>query len=214
MHKLYYYEGCPFCVRVRMILEAVGCDYSKQILQYDDKETTQRLANTNSCPILTLEDGSSIADSAEIINYLIKRYNFKLDPRTLPSVISEALGPVQDLFVNLFISRRLKMEIEEFKSKSAKEYFYKRWNMTPDDIEQEIAKTDQYVAIVDPCLKIITDALQSDHFVYNNFAMADVELFPALRSAACVKGLDFPARLQQYLDFYSNKFKILLLPRV
>ena len=214
MLKLYHYECCPYCVRVRMMLEACGCTYSMQVLQYDDKTTTQRLANTNLTPILTLADGSSMSESLDIIAYLADKYNFTLDPRKLPKIICSALAAVKAVRTSLFKPRLQSLGLEEFSTQSAQEYFYKRWDTTAEHDAQDIAKTDEYLQQLYPQLEIISDALQSDHFVYDKFSMADIELFPALRSATCVKGIKFPTRLDTYMQYHLANSKVAALPSI
>ena len=48
MYTLYVYECCPFACEPRRILAAKNIEYEKKILAFDDKETTQKLANINS----------------------------------------------------------------------------------------------------------------------------------------------------------------------
>jgi glutaredoxin 2 len=214
MLKLYHYDHCPYCVRVRMMLEACGFAYTMQVLQYDDKVTTQSLAQTNFTPILTLEDGSSMPESLDIIDYLIQKSGYNLDPRKLPPAICSALGAVREARSKLLKARVLSIGLEEFATESAQQYFYKRWKKTPQIIADDLAKTDEYVKALQPQLQIISDTIQSENFVYDKLAMADIELFPALRSATCVKGLVFPERLNKYMQYHLKQAKVAPLNQI
>jgi glutaredoxin 2 len=214
MFKLYHYEICPFCVRVRMMLEACGFEYTMQVLPYDDKETTQRLVGTNLTPILTIEEGKHMPESLDIVRYLVETSGFNLDGRKLPKAIRSALGKINMERTKLVKSRFLRLDLEEFATDSAKAYFYNRWDMTPESVEQELAKTDEYIQKVQPQLKVIGDALESEHYVYDGMAMADIELFPPMRTLTCVKGLVFPDKLKKYLDYHLQQSKVAALTAI
>jgi glutaredoxin 2 len=114
----------------------------------------------------------------------------------------------------LLKARVLSIGLEEFATESAQQYFYKRWNKTPQIIADDLAKTDEYVKVLQPQLQIISDALQSENFVYDKLAMADIDLFPALRSATCVKGLVFPERLNKYMNYHLKQAKVAPLTQI
>ena len=214
MLKLYHYEICPYCIRVRMMLEACGFDYTMQILQYDDKQTTQRLAQTNLTPILTLENGTSISESMDIIQFLIKKSKFNISEKRLPKEISSTLGKVKAIRSKLFKPRFLSLNLKELETDSAKAYFLNRWNMNEEMINHELQQTPSYIRKLYPHLETISKKLLSENFVYNQWAIADIELFPSLRSLTCVKGLVFPERLSQYISFHLKQAKIVPLKQV
>jgi len=214
MLKLYYYECCQFCSRVRIMLEACGFDYTLKILKYDDKETTQKLAQTNLTPILTLEDGRSMPESMSIVDYLQQKSGCDLDEKTLPPEIVDALESTAEVRTNLFIPRLLGLNLEEFSTDSAQQYYYKRWGLTPADIKKQLEKTDDYLQELQPYLQKIVAALQSENFVYDKLSIADIELASVLRNLSCVKGLVFPGMLKSYIDYHSKQSKIAMLPQV
>lgn len=214
MLTLYHYEICPYCVRVRMMLEACGFEYQLKILHYDDKATTQRLAQTNLAPILTLADGTSLKESMDIIKYLIEKSNFKISEQSLPQAISEALQAVKGVRSRLFKPRFLSLGLEELETESAQAYFLTRWKMTRAGIAHELEQTAVYIAQLTPQLAIISEALASEQFVYGHWARADIELFPSLRSLTCVKGLVFPERLNAYVNYHLAQARLAPLPQV
>ena len=214
MLTLYHYEICPYCVRVRMMLEACGFEYQLKILHYDDKTTTQRLAHTNLTPILALPDGTHLKESMDIVNYLVEKSNFTLAEHSLPQQISDALQAVKGVRSRLFKPRFFSLNLEELKTDSAQAYFLTRWKMSREGITHELEQTPAYIAQLTPQLAIISEALASEHFVYGHWARADIELFPSLRSLTCVKGLVFPERLNTYVNHHLAQARLAPLPTV
>ncbi|MFQ5586313.1 MAG: glutathione S-transferase N-terminal domain-containing protein [Thermodesulfobacteriota bacterium] len=73
--KLYQFESCPYCQRVRLALEAKGIEYEKvEVPQYRDERTELfELSGQYMVPVLV--DGERvISDSAAIVAYLNEKY--------------------------------------------------------------------------------------------------------------------------------------------
>ena len=77
MIKLYQFETCPFCIRVRNKLEELGLEYEKiEVPRVRSKRTkVQELSGQIQVPVIEDEDGTVVNDSAKIINYLEEQYN-------------------------------------------------------------------------------------------------------------------------------------------
>ena len=76
MIKLYQFEACPFCVKVRAKLEELGIDYEKVNVAHDreDSQRKELLEKSGVATVPVIEiDGKFISESDVIIEYLEKR---------------------------------------------------------------------------------------------------------------------------------------------
>jgi glutaredoxin 3 len=71
--RLYTGDYCPFCSRVRNLLERLGLDYEVVDADADMREEVIRLSGQRAIPILTIGD-EVLVDSSHIIRELRNRY--------------------------------------------------------------------------------------------------------------------------------------------
>lgn len=72
MIKLYQYESCPFCEKVRRKLAELNIEYEKVEVDYANKpEIVVRLGGT--VPVID-DDGMQMNESDNIVAYLEKKY--------------------------------------------------------------------------------------------------------------------------------------------
>lgn len=69
--KLYIYEHCPFCIRVRYVAKMLDIALQEIIVDYHDKETPTQLVGKKVVPILIKDDGTPMLESSDIIDYFI-----------------------------------------------------------------------------------------------------------------------------------------------
>ncbi|GAB6099369.1 glutathione S-transferase N-terminal domain-containing protein [Halanaerocella petrolearia] len=76
MIKLYQFETCPFCAKVRRKLDGLNLDYEKVEVPKDkDKRTTiKELSGQIKVPVIQDSDGTVVHDSSEIVDYLEENY--------------------------------------------------------------------------------------------------------------------------------------------
>lgn len=120
--KLYIYEHCPFCARVRFVASMLNLAVDVVIIDYDDDKTTTDIMGSKQVPILVKGDGEVIAESLDIINHFL---NFADSVETnIPSEVvikweRMAFLPLQKIGYPRWSS----MDLKEFKTSSSK----KRW---------------------------------------------------------------------------------------
>jgi len=69
--KLYQFESCPYCRRVRVALEAKGIDYEKIEVPLYRSERKELFELSGQYQVPVLIDGDKvISDSSRIIEYL------------------------------------------------------------------------------------------------------------------------------------------------
>ncbi|EKO3371181.1 GrxB family glutaredoxin [Vibrio fluvialis] len=70
--KLYIYEHCPFCARVRYVAGMLNIPLEIINLAYDDDTTTNDLIGAKQVPLLIKHNGEVMAESLDIIAYFIE----------------------------------------------------------------------------------------------------------------------------------------------
>ena len=77
---LYQYESCPFCMRVRMVLDQLGIEVETRDTLHDADRADELISATGrrTVPVLRIEEaGGSVrwlSESARIISYLGERF--------------------------------------------------------------------------------------------------------------------------------------------
>ena len=73
--KLYQFERCPYCTKVRGTLEGKGIEYEKIEVPLDREERTELLEVSGQYMVPVLVDGDTVLkDSSAIIDYLNDKY--------------------------------------------------------------------------------------------------------------------------------------------
>ncbi|MCP3677030.1 MAG: glutaredoxin [Deltaproteobacteria bacterium] len=73
--KLYQFENCPYCQRVRLVLEARGIEYEKVEVPTERDDRTELFEISGQYMVPVLVDGERvISDSEAIVAYLYEKY--------------------------------------------------------------------------------------------------------------------------------------------
>ncbi len=73
--KLYQFESCPHCTKVRGTLEGKGIEYEKVEVPLDREERSELLEVSGQYMVPVLVDGDTVLkDSSAIIDYLNDKY--------------------------------------------------------------------------------------------------------------------------------------------
>lgn len=208
--KLYQYDHCPFCIRVRMLLGRYRPDCEIITLAYDDDETPRALIGKKMLPILIKDDGTAMAESLDIIAYLQTLDNIpKLDPTPLPAGIDNAMKPLGDQLGLLIKPRVIHLPINDFSRPSAIRYYEnKLMRQKGLNFNDCIEQTPNLIAAVEPVLNRVAEQLGSPHFVYQHLSMADIILFPRLRNLSIISALTMPKALDDYLTYQAQQAAI------
>ena len=73
--KLYQFENCPYCAKVRGLLGDKGLEYEKVEVPIDREERTELVEVSGQLMVPVLVDGETVInDSAAILTYLNEKY--------------------------------------------------------------------------------------------------------------------------------------------
>ncbi|HEU4402782.1 MAG TPA: glutathione S-transferase family protein [Candidatus Polarisedimenticolia bacterium] len=71
--RLFNFEACPFCEKVRLSLKRMGLDYESVVIDPAERGAVEKVSGQRLVPVLC--DGDRvIPDSTRILRYLIARY--------------------------------------------------------------------------------------------------------------------------------------------
>jgi len=77
---LYHFDACPYCLRVRAVLDQLGLDLELRNVLHDEGHSRELIAANGrpTVPVLRIEepDGSVswLPESADIVAYLVQRF--------------------------------------------------------------------------------------------------------------------------------------------
>lgn len=206
--KLYVYEHCPFCVRARMIFGQRMIPLELKYLLNDDEATPIDLIGQKMVPILIKEDGTSMAESLDIVRYVNELSGAApLNEQVRPEI--EGWLRIVDTYRNrLTAPRCVKLDLPEFATPAAVEYFTHKKTPAYGDFEQNLANSDTYIHRLNSDLIALSPLIASYKGLNGTFGMEDILLFPILRNLSMVKGVEWTAPVSDYMHGMSRLTRI------
>ncbi|EJL91386.1 glutaredoxin 2 [Pantoea sp. GM01] len=196
--KLYVYDHCPFCVRSRMIfgLKDVACEIIT--LPNDDEATPTRLIGKKMLPVLVTESNKAIGESLDIVKYIDETYGSAVvtvpDNSAIEAWMEEATG----LIYPLAIPRWASADFEEFRQDSARHYFVSKKEAVFGPFARLMEQTDSLVTEINAKLEVLERLISQQERDSEHFSLTDIRLFPLLRSLSIVKGIKWPAGVDEW----------------
>ncbi len=206
--KLYQYNHCPYCVRVKMLLGRKSIPYETITLTYDDVATPTEIIGKKMLPILIKDNGSAMAESLDIMEY-VDNLDGKpiLSNQKLLDTINAALRLLRQSANLLYKPRIVTAAINDFSTQAAVSYYENKLiRQKNSNFAECLEQTAVLVPKAQVQLQVINDLLESEENIYGaTFSMADVHLFPALRNLSIVKGLSFGDRVRAYMEYQASE---------
>ncbi len=213
--KLFVFEHCPFCVRAVMTANYKQLAVELAYLQNHDVDARIAKVGANMVPILQKPDGSYMAESLDIVRYL-DAYDGKpqLAAAQKEAVIDNWKKQLRPYEGPLVHPRWMQIDLPEFQSQEAKTWYTKnKSTMIGMSFDQALKNSDEYISKVNALLNeidwLILPSEKSQSLSYD-----DILTYPTLRNLTVIKGIQFPARVRQYLDEVTALTAIPLYDRV
>lgn len=201
--KLYIYEHCPFCVRAMMMLGLRETELGKVeqvVLLNDDEANPIRMIGVKQVPILEKDDGTFMGESLDIVAYLDDLSgNSKLDTHIRPE-IQAWLNQVGAYGSRLTHPRCVQLSLPEFATPSAIAYFTQKKEAYIGSFAENLAQTPEFLAKIHTDLNQLVDLIGEDFVNQRHLSLEDIVLFPVLRNLTMVKGIEFPEKIQKYIE--------------
>lgn len=204
--KLYIYEHCPFCVRARMIFAMHKIPVEIEVLLNDDEATPISLVGAKQVPILIKDDGTAMPESLDIVKFVDdlavkqgKKSCLSEESRAEIKAWLQELSPL----TKLCTPKIAQLQVEEFKTESARNYFINKKISQLGSFEDLLAQEDEFVKNINQKLLTLENLI-----VDKNLGLEDILLFPVLRNLSIIKKLDFPTKVKNYLTKISKECDI------
>ncbi len=207
--KLFVYDHCPYCVRVRMPFAMKNIPFELITLANDDEATPIAMIGAKVCPILEKSDGSFIGESLDIVNYLDQLDGKPIfAPSANRAALNEWIAQTSVLFRQLLYPRWVNAPLAEFKTQSSRDYFTNKKQAAIGDFSQALANSEQYMKALEVQLQQLAELLSSEQSVNAQLSVDDIDLFGRLRGITLIKGLTIPAKVRAYIDYFSRLSKV------
>lgn len=212
--KLYIYDHCPYCVKARMIFGFHNQNMELVYLPNDDEKTPISMIGEKMVPILELSKQKFMPESLDIISFIDKNSKKPMLTKKQNKALSSWLNTNSSLCYQLAMPRWPQAPLEEFKTKSARDYFIKKKEAYIGPFEDCLNNTDVLLSQIEEALEKLSSLFDSDFntkkgmtFINGSLSLDDFHLFVFLRSLSIVKALKFPSFVKKYMDFISEKSK-------
>jgi glutaredoxin 2 len=211
--RLYLFEHCSLCFRVRMIAALKRVHLQETVLLDDDSDTMLALVGKRQIPILVKDDGQAMLESMEMVSYIdgvgasvltgperpdIAAWTAKVVPKTAP----------------LTMPRYPLLGLPEFGTVAALDHYNVRKRKTFGDFVELRAHTRHYIAELLPDLDALEALIERPSAINGKLSLDDIRVLPLLRSAAVVKGLRFPTKVRAYFEEMMGRVGYQPLPAV
>ncbi|GAB5361323.1 hypothetical protein AAMO2058_000703600 [Amorphochlora amoebiformis] len=225
--KVYVYDHCPFCVRVRMIYGLKGIRHDLIWLQNDDKQTPMSMHPQQKKVLPIVDDGGRILiESLDIVKAVDEdpRYGSPiLRPATGRKDIDEWVKSTKALMAGLSRPRYVMTYLPEFAFQSAKDAFILNHPIDKskfskgdpgifEEYREALMRSDEMISAVNEKIREVEDMIYSpDHVSPGGLSYDDITFFARFRGFTLIKGVQFGPKLVQYLENMSAKTEVPLL---
>lgn len=197
--KLYYYEHCPYCIRVLSLAGMANIAISPGVLLNDDEITPVKMVGRKMLPILEIDTGIYMAESLDIMAYLGETYGVMLVHNTeWEQQVGDFLAANREIIYGLSMPRWIKQPFAEFATKTAVDYFVKKKTMTIGDFDTALVNTPILTAALNDNLRAAEDLFRQ--LQDNPRSYAAIILFSGLYGVRYVGGFQWPNAAKQFMQ--------------
>ena len=211
--KLYMFEHCSLCFRVRMIAALKRRHLQETVVLDDDTETMVSLVGKRVIPILVKDDGTAMLESMDMVRHVDSFGDPVLTGAERPEIAAWA-DRVVSKTAPLTIPRYPLLGLPEFATAAALDHYNLRKRKTFGDFVELRADTRRYVAELLPDLEAIDRLIERPLAINGTLSLDDVRVLPLLRSLTVVKGLRLPQKVRNYFESMMSRIGYQPLPAV
>lgn len=213
--KLYVFEHCSLCFRVRMIAALKKLPLQETVVLDDDSDTMVGLVGRRVIPILVKDDGKPMLESMDMVSY-----TERLGPPVLvgpqrPELVRWADETVAKT-APLTMPRYPLLGMPEFAAPAALAHYTARKFKTYGDFLALRSHSREQIEEVVPKLDELDALIESPQAANGTLSYDDIRVLPLplLRSAVVIKRLIFPRRVRDYFETMMNRIGFKPLPAV
>ena len=211
--RLYLWEHCWICFRVRMVAALKRLHLQETVLLEDDSATMINLVGKRVVPILVKDDGQPMLESMDMVAY-IDGLGTPILVGPQRSELAAWATATADKSAPLTWPRYPLLGLAEFGTIAAHDHYVIRKRKRLGDFVELRAMTREYIDALIPNLETLDRLIESPTAVNGKLSLDDIRVLPLLRSAAIVKGLSFPKKVRDYFETMMNHIGYRPLPTV
>jgi glutaredoxin 2 len=211
--RLYLFEHCSLCFRVRMTAALKRLHLQETIVLDDDSDTMIGLVGKRVIPILVKDDGKPMLESMDMVKYIESHGEPVLvGPQRLE--VAEWAEKVVAKTAPLTMPRYPLLGLPEFGTVAALDHYNVRKRKSFGDFVELRANTRAYIKELAPDMEALNRLIESPLGVNGALSLDDIRVLPLLRSAAVVKGLSFPQKVRDYFEAMMTRIGYQPLPAI
>lgn len=211
--RLYMFEHCSLCFRVRMTAALKRLHLQETVVLDDDTETMVGLVGKRQIPILVKDDGQPMLESMDMVRYV--------DSRGSPVLTGPERGEIAD-WAERFATKAAPLTwprypllgLPEFATVAAHDHYVVRKRKAIGDLVELRAATLRYIDELAPELEALNRLVERPDAMNGSLSLDDIRVLPLLRSAAVVKALRFPAKVRDYFETMMTRIGHQPLPAI
>ena len=209
--KIYMFEHCSLCFRVRMAAALKGLHLQEVVVLDDDTNTMVSLVGKRVIPILAQDDGRPMLESMDMVRYIDGQGEPIL---TGPerSEITEWAERFVTKSAPLTMPRYPLLGLPEFATVAALDHYHLRKRKAFGDFVELRANTRKYLSDLMPELEALDRSIESPQAVNGTLSLDDIRVLPLLRAIAVVKGLRLPRKVGDYFETMMSRIGFEPLP--
>ena len=211
--KLYMFEHCSLCFRVRMTAALKGLHLQEVAVLDDDTDTLVGLVGKRVIPILVKDDGKPMLESMDMV-----RHVDGIGDPVLTGPERKEVAAWADAFVGktapLTMPRYPLLGLPEFATVAALDHYTVRKRKSFGDFVELRANTRQFLKDLMPSLEELDRMIEKPLAINGSLSMDDIRVLPLLRSAAVVAALRFPPRVRDYFEAMMSRIGYRPLPAI
>ena len=211
--KLYMFEHCSLCFRVRMTAALKRLHLQEAVVLDDDTDTMVGLVGKRVIPILVKDDGKPMLESMDMVKYVDGHGDPMLSGPERPEVAAWA-DQIVSKTAPLTMPRYPLLGLPEFGTIAALDHYNLRKRKAFGDFVDLRANTQRYLGELAPGLEALDRLIESPLAVNGALSLDDIRVLPLLRSVAVVKGLRFPRKVRDYFEAMMRRIGYQPLPAV
>jgi glutaredoxin 2 len=211
--RLYLFEHCSICFRVRMAAALKGMHLQETVVLEDDTKTMVELVGKRVVPILVKNDGQPMLESMDILAH-IDAIGQPILVGPQRAELAQWASATADKTAPLTWPRYPLLGLPEFSTIAAHDHFVVRKQKRLGDLVELRARTRELIDALMPNLEKLDGMIESPGAVNGKLSLDDIRVLPLLRSAAVVKGLRFPQKVRNYFETMMARIGYQPLPAV
>lgn len=211
--RLYMFEHCSLCFRVRMTAALKRTHLQETVVLDDDTDTLVGLVGKRQIPVLVKDDGQPMLESMDMVRHIESQ-----GEPILTGPERDEIAAWADRFATtaapLTWPRYPLLGLPEFATVAAHDHYTLRKRKALGDLVALRADTRRHLAALAPQLDALNDLIAAPTAVNGALSLDDIRVLPLLRSAAVVKGLRFPSRVRDYFETMMDRIGYRPLPAI